>query len=92
METLVNKLNELTMSHFQCSVKNFIEQGVKKGRHYFYLRDALGLTDKKFLAVMDYLEIDKEKVIATMQDYYKLFEEPEITEEESEEEEDIYAY
>jgi hypothetical protein len=91
METLVNKLNELTMSHFKCSVKNFIEQGVNKGRHYFYLRDALGLTDKKFLAVMDYLEIDKDKVIATMQDYYKLFEEPEITEEESGEE-DIYAY
>lgn len=91
METLVEKLDELTMSHFQCNVKDFIVKGITKGRHYFYLRDALGLSDKKFLALMDYLEIDKDKVIATIEDYNKLFEEPEITEDEAEEGEEIYG-
>lgn len=92
MENLVDRLNHLTMLHFKLPVKAFIEQGVKKGRHYFYLRDALGLTSRKFHAVMDYLKIDKKKVVSTMQDYYKLFEEPKPVEEEELVEGEIAVY
>jgi hypothetical protein len=57
MDYLVDRANHLAMSHFKCSAKKFIEKGLKKGRHYFYLRDALGFTSKKFDKLMLALNI-----------------------------------
>lgn len=89
---ILDKSNHLTMAVFNCSVKEFIEKGVKKGRHYFYLRDALGLTNKKFLKLLGILGIDAEKVKATKQDFYALFIQPETEEDPTEDEEmEVYA-
>ena len=76
MDILVQKANDLAMSRFNCTAKEFIENGIKKGRHYFYLRDVFELNDKKFRALMAHIEVDVIKVEATKQDYYKLMEEP----------------
>lgn len=81
MDYLVERANNLTMTHFNCLAKQFIEKGLGKGRHYFYLRDALGLTTKKFDKLLDKLGIDKAKVKATKQDFYDLFIEKEQREE-----------
>lgn len=78
MDHLVERVNHLTMTHFNLPAKQFIERGVKKGRHYFYLRDALGLSNKKFDRLMLALDIDVAKVKATKQDFYDLFIEKEV--------------
>lgn len=93
MENLVIKTNKITMTHFNCSVRDFIVKGVDKGRHYYYLRDVLKLNDENFCRLMQTLNIDVAKVEATKADYDKIFEEPApIIEEEVDEFEREFAY
>jgi hypothetical protein len=80
-ESLVTRVDEYTRKYFKVSTKEFIEQGLKKGRHYFYLRDSLDLDDKDFKSIVCLIGINLKDVEATKEDYYNIFKEPEVKEE-----------
>jgi hypothetical protein len=80
-DNLVTRVDEYTRKYFKASTKDYIEQGLKKGRHYFYLRDSLDLDDKDFKTLIGLLGINLKDVEATKQNYYDIFKEPEVKEE-----------
>lgn len=92
MDKLFLKTNSFAVEHFKVSAKEFIEKGIEKGRHYYYLRDALQINDTEFSKLMQMLEIDIGKVEATKADYEKIFEEPKYIEDELEDEEEFKQY
>lgn len=72
-DNLVTRVDDYTRKHFKVSVKDFIEQGLKKGRHYFYLRDALDLNDKDFKTLLCKLNFNLKAVLVTKEQYRQLF-------------------